>query len=77
MRDFEVVSRPFNVNADPTYARPPAPPAPPRLADEQLARIERKLDILIAALADDDEAPEVSLDDGRALSTRDDRRGLG
>lgn len=48
--------------------------------EQQLNRIEQKLDTLIAALAQGDDAddqPVVSLDDGRAFKARDTDRGLG
>lgn len=44
---------------------------------ETLRRIERKLDALLAALAEEQDEPVTSLDDGKAFPTRDDRRGLG
>lgn len=44
----------------------------------RMRSIERKLDILISALASEDEGePDRSLDDGRPISARDNRRGLG
>jgi hypothetical protein len=56
--------------------------APPRapVKDDQPAwakRIEAKLDTLIAALADEEDPPVRSLDNGRTFAARDDKRGLG
>lgn len=43
-----------------------------------IERIERKLDVLIAALADaDGDEPERTLDDGRVIALRDTSKGLG
>lgn len=45
---------------------------------ERIERIERKLDVLIAALADaDGDEPERTLDDGRVIALRDTSKGLG
>lgn len=45
-----------------------------------IERIERKLDVLIAALAEadaDGDEPERTLDDGRVIALRDTSKGLG
>jgi hypothetical protein len=44
---------------------------------QQMNRIEHKLDALIAALADEEDPPVRSLDNGRTFAARDDKRGLG
>lgn len=47
---------------------------------ERIERIERKLDVLIAALAEadaDGDEPERTLDDGRVIALRDTSKGLG
>jgi hypothetical protein len=50
----------------------------PLVTADRLLAIERKLDILIAALAEDgEESPTTSLDDGRTFAARDASRGLG
>jgi hypothetical protein len=50
-----------------------------RSRDDRLARIEHKLDTLIAALAaeGEEDPPVRSLDNGRTFAAREDKRGLG
>ncbi|WP_165931093.1 hypothetical protein [Stenotrophomonas sp. ATCM1_4] len=51
-----------------------------RAVDERLERIERRLDALLAALADDaqdDEQVQLSLDGEPCGASRDQNRGLG